>query len=244
MYGFWAFPHIMLAPFVGLAGMISYIILSCYAVTLEPIIHTISRFKTHKEYHAIIEKNHDERSKLLAELIDLNAQLVMYKDLRDLGIVREENTIIGRIFYKQLHQVDSFFIVDKGSRDGVTSDMVAKLNNILLGRVVAVYPAYCKVMPVTDAQCYVPIVCATSRAHGVFHGNQLDFVSHLEPLVVDELVLTSGDGLIYPAGLALGSIKKFELNDLGFLYRVEVDPLYDLEHITYCSLVSKNATLE
>jgi rod shape-determining protein MreC len=118
--------------------------------------------------------------------------------------------------------------------------MLAVLDNVLLGRIVAAYPWYSKVVPTTDAQCHVPIVCATSRAHGVFHGNKLDFVSHLEPLVVDELVVTSGDGLLYPQGLAVGRIKNFMLNDLGFLYEVAVEPLYDIAMLGYCSIISKN----
>ena len=124
--------------------------------------------------------------------------------------------------------------------------MVAILKSVLLGRVTAVFNSYAHVMPITNVHCHVPIVCVQSGAHGVFHGvsgsprGQLDFISHLEPLVIDELVITSGDGLIYPQGLSVGRIKKFTLNELGFLYHVDVEPLYDLEKIGYCSIISKD----
>ena len=62
-------------------------------------------------------------------------------------------------------------------------------------------------------------------------GIKLDFVSHLEPLVRDELVLTSGDGLLFPEGPALGTIAQFSLHDQGFLYDVHVKPLYQLDDI-------------
>jgi rod shape-determining protein MreC len=216
-----------------------------YALFVEPVFDVISSIKTHAEYHTLIQSYSNERSRLLKELIEVRGQLVYYKDLQDAGITCDKNNVCAaQIIYKQLHQDDSFFIIDKGSRHGVTVDMVAVLNNVLLGRVTAVCDSYAHVMPISNPNCHVPIVCVESRANGVFRGSvstgQLDFVSHLEPLVLDEQVITSGDGLIYPQGLALGRIKKFTLNDLGFLYHVDVEPLYDLEKISYCSIISKN----
>lgn len=134
---------------------------------------------------------------------------------------------------------DPFFIIDKGSRHNIAQDMVAVCGNLLLGRVVEVHSWYSKIMPITHVACHVPVVCATSRAHGVFHGDKLDFVSHLEPLVLDEFVLTSGDGLIYPQGLAIGRIKHIELDERGFLYNVQI-ALHETNNIVYCSLVSKH----
>ncbi len=245
-YGFIWRPRIIVYPLVTAISLVQYPFLCMYALFVEPVFDVIRSVKTHAEYHHILESNYRERSRLLKELIEVRGQLVYYKDLQDAGITCDKNTVCtGQIIYKQLHQGDSFFIIDKGSSDGVTVDMLAVLNNTLLGRVTAVYASYAQVMPISNPQCHVPSVCVESRAHGVFHGGlastgQLDFISHLEPLVLDEMVITSGDGLIYPQGLALGRIKKFTLNELGFLYEVDVEPLYDLEKISYCSIISKN----
>lgn len=244
-YGLIWQPRIIVYPVVMVVSLVQYPFLCIYALFVEPVFDAVKSVRTHGEYQRMLQSNYEERSQLLKDLVEVRAHLVYYKDLYDAGILYDKNTCVAHIVYKQLHQADSFFIIDKGSSDGITVDMVAVLNNVLLGRVTAVFPRYAHVMPLHNIQCHVPIVCAESRAHGVFRGNlkmhgQLDFISHLEPLVLDELVLTSGDGLIYPQGLALGRIKKFALNELGFLYQVDVEPLYDIEKISYCSIISKN----
>ncbi len=240
-------PRILVYPVVLAGGLIQYPFLYMYSLVIQPLLDGVRSLKTHQEYQKILQANYDERSKLLKELIDAHGKLAYYKDLQEAGITFTTNTVcIAQIIYKQLGQDDSFFIIDKGSADGVTHDMVAVLNTMLLGRVTQVYRSYARVMPLHNPQCHVPIVCTESHARGVFRGcrargiGQLDFISHLEPLVMDELVRTSGDGLMYPQGLAVGRIKKITLNELGFLYDVDIEPLFDVEKISYCSVISKN----
>ncbi len=245
LYGVIKHPQVVLYPFSVLVSAVLYILVCLYAYTVQPMQDAYYRFKSHKEYHLLIERNYHERSLLLQDVIKAQAELMRCKQMHALGIVYEQRQPLNycgtaQIIYKQLQQKDSFFIIDKGSSDGIALNMLATLNNVLLGRVVSVYPWHARVMPITDQQCHVPVVCAQSGAHGVFHGNQIDFISHLEPLVLDELILTSGDGLLYPQGLAVGRIKNFTLNNLGYLYEVVVDPLYDLNNLSYCSLISKN----
>lgn len=246
-YGLVWQPRLVPYLVVTAISLVQYPFLCMYALFIQPIFDGVTSLKTHAEYHRLLQFCNDERSRLLKELIHVSGQLVYYKDLQEAGITSDKNiSCTARIIYKQLRQADSFFIIDKGSSQGVMVDMVVVLNNALLGRVTRVSHSYAHVMPLTNPQCHVPVVCAESRANGVFKGckdnaaGTLDFVSHLEPLVIDELVITSGDGLIYPQGLALGRIKKFTLNELGFLYHVDVEPLYDLEKISYCSIISKN----
>ncbi|MBY0110145.1 MAG: rod shape-determining protein MreC [Candidatus Babeliaceae bacterium] len=241
-------PTIIVYPIVTAVGLIQYPFFYIYSLAIQPLVDGVHSCKTHKEYHRILQANYDERSRLLKELIDARGKLAYYQDLQNAGITYTTNTVcIAQIVYKQLRQDNSFFIIDKGSADGVTPDMVAVLNNLLLGRVTQVYRSYAQVMPLHNPQCHVPIVCAESHARGVFRGcqaddsiGQLDFISHLEQLIKDELVITSGDGLMFPQGLAVGRIKKFTLNELGFLYDVDIEPLFDIEKISYCSVISKN----
>ena len=238
-------PAVILVPAVTIIGFVQYPFLALYALCIEPVFGVLRLLKTHREYHQLLHDSYHERSTLLKKLIEADAQLTYYKDLYAAGIWYDKQSVrSARIIYKQLRQADSFFIIDKGSAAGVTIDMVVVFNNVVLGRVTAVFSHCARVMPVSNVQCHVPSVCAHSHAHGVFRGDahgygQIDFISHLEHLVPDELVLTSGDGLVYPQGLALGTIKTCTLHASGFLYHVEVEPLYDLETIRYCSVVSK-----
>lgn len=225
--------------FVYCASILHYLLLCLYGVTFAPIVDTVAAYKKYRQYEQVLQHVEHERAQFAQQLIEAQAQLVRYGDMADCLPARETCAECCRIIYKQLAQHDGFFIIDKGSRHGITTDMVAVYKDMLIGRVTQVYPLCARVMPITHEHCKVPIVCAQSRAHGVHYGNKLDFVSHLEPLVRDELVLTSGDGLLFPEGLALGTIAEFSLHDQGFLYDVHVKPLYQLDDITCCTILTK-----
>ncbi len=224
---------LLFAPFFGL-----------YILTVQPIITVVNACKQQRTYHLLLQHNYDERSALLQELIQARAEIAQLRAMQASGVSYQPVDplrihTIAQIIYRQPGNDDPFFIIDKGSSQPIEPYMVAAVQGRLLGRVTAVYPFHARVMPVTHKGCHVPIVCATSQARGIFHGNGIDFVSHLEPLIIDELVLTSGDGLVYPPGLALGRIKQMNLNQLGFLYDVLVESLNSDYEENYCQIVSK-----
>lgn len=59
------------------------------------------------------------------------------------------------------------------------------------------------------------------------------------PMQEGDLVLSSGEGLIFPRGFALGNVKHYQVN--GLLHDVIVEPLINLETINYCYVIQKGA---
>jgi len=99
---------------------------------------------------------------------------------------------------------------------------------------------------ITDQTSKIPVVCTQTGSQGILEGlNKLDvanlsFVSHLQTMVKDDLILSSGDGLVYPKGFAAGRIVDFSLNaNNGLIYLVTVKPLAPLRDIRFCCLLSK-----
>lgn len=106
------------------------------------------------------------------------------------------------------------FTINRGRRDGVFEDWaVMAPGGMVVGRVVQAAPYTSSVQLVTDAQSAVGAKVARTGAHGVVQGNggalmQLAYVTSLADVQVGDLVVTSGDDSIYPAGLEIGRVSR------------------------------------
>ena len=132
--------------------------------------------------------------------------------------------------------------------------MVALYNNNIVGKVIEVYPWYCKVCLITDADCKIAAssfislnanksIRVQKGASGIHEGinnamfTTLRYVSHLESVNVGDTILSNGEGLIFPKGFALGKITQAHKGEL--FYEITVQPILDLQSLQYCTLIAK-----
>ncbi len=181
---------------------------------------------------------------LLQENIELKAT---YKYMDDIGELLEfkkqynfTTAIPAQIIFKNFSSAEQFFYLNRGAEQGVILNMVAFYDNCIIGRISAVYPTYSKLILITDKSCKIAAYCSQSRVAGVFHGLNnikqatLKHVHHMFELINGDLVLSSGEGLIFPQGFALGVIKEFSCQ--GVDYDVLIEPVIDLDKLKYCLL--------
>lgn len=139
-----------------------------------------------------------------------------------------------------------FFLVDVGSKRGVTKDMIAVYLDTLVGKVTEVYPDYSKVMLITDPQCKVAAVCSETGTKGIHEGigsierTKLNFVDLTAVIKENDLVLTSGEGGLIPKGFGLGRIRQSDSD--GSTVTVYIEPLINFKTIASCYLI-KNMVL-
>lgn len=186
---------------------------------------------------------------VLAQNIELQGMISYAQDTQELIEFKKQydfsQAVLGQVLVKNFSEQAHFFLIDKGSNAGVVKDMVALYKDCLIGRVVEVYPRYSKIMLVSDQACKVAAYCAQSKATGIYQGDNqewnshLNHVSHLAQLEPGELILSSGDGMIFPRGFGIGKVKAFQ--NEGLFHQVTVEPLVDLHAINHCYLVQKTA---
>lgn len=186
-----------------------------------------------------------EKEELLAEHIKLQSSLAFVRDSNELVEYQKRfdlhNAYLAHILLKHLADDAHYILIDGGQNKGIAVDMVAVYKNNLIGRVTHVYPYYSKVLLATDRTCKVAAVCVHTNVHGIHEGlnttesSFLNHVSHLVQLQEQDLVISSGEGLVFPQGFALGSITKAEPN--GMYYNVTVKPLYNVHCIDYCLIL-------
>lgn len=193
----------------------------------------------------------EARDDLQKEVIELRALLdykECTKDMREfLARYSPETSLVAQVLLKQFG-ASHFYLIDAGSKRGVSKDMIAVFKDCLLGRVVEVYPWYSKVLLITDPGCKVAVVCSQTGAKAIHEGakqldvTQLTYVGVLDELKEGDMVLSSGEGMIFPKGFGLGRIKDIEHD--GYTPRVAVTPLVDLKTIDYCCLIEQITQLQ
>lgn len=230
-----------------LASYITYPILTMQRVTVRPMMAFFNRKKTYQELVQYLQQLQQERDRLLAENIQLQATLDLHSTIEELIEFKRRYEVdkaqLAQILVKNISLEEQFILVDAGSNKQIEEDMVAVWNNCLVGKVVQVWPWYSKVVLITDKRCKVAVYGTENEAEGIHQGrNQLEnscleHVSHLSTVDVGELIISSGQGLVFPRGFAVGTVSDCVPGQL--FHEVAVKPLINVQEIEYCYLVKK-----
>jgi len=233
--------------FGNCCSYVTYPFLKMYNAVQSPIIRWRENRQTNALLKSSIEHLVAERDYLLSENIALQSLKGFSEDSQEAREFKQryaaENGVVAQIIAKSFSPKGHFFLIDAGRSHGMKENMVAVANNTLIGRVVQVFPLYSKVVAITDAACKVAVVCAKSKTEGIHEGmNTLNettvrYVSHLKSLVADDMLISSGEGLVFPRGFGIGKVIDYT-ND-GLFYSVRVKPLVDLNSVKYCCCVHK-----
>lgn len=146
-----------------------------------------------------------------------------------------------QVLMRSFDDAGHFYWVDAGSEQGVTVNMIAMYKNTIVGRVVYVDPLYSKIALITDKRCKIAVSCMHTKSVGIYEGNNtaeptLEFVPHYEKLEIGDIVISTGQGLVYPQGFAVGEITSFAVHDVA--YKATIKPLVDLHTIGCVYLVT------
>jgi rod shape-determining protein MreC len=187
---------------------------------------------------------------LQAQNISLQAQAVYWQEHQELIEFHKRynftNNILAQVFLKNLGAQEHYMLLDKGLADGVQVGMVAIYKNCLLGKVVAAYPKYSRLALLTDKTCRVAVYDEKTGAVGICCGQNdtqqilLSYVSHLQKIMPDDLLISSGEGEVFPQGFGVGKI--VDACSAGMYYHAHASLLFDLDTISSCYLVAANKT--
>lgn len=136
---------------------------------------------------------------------------------RLLGYVRKQSVrpVVARVLAIQPSAYFHTLLLDKGRADGVRTQMVALTDQGVVGVVYTVTENTSHVLLLTDPKASVGarIQRAESRAVGVCRGRGdeyllLTFLSKDADVRVGDVVVTSGLGGVYPAGIPIGVVER------------------------------------
>ena len=229
------------------AGAVFYPFLVLQNTVLYPFKsfnnYTVDRALLVAQITELKEHNDGLQAQLIAyegtqNFLDQSADARMFEKQYDTGHAR-----LCQIIMHRFNGYEHAFFIDGGDKHGVAKDMVVLYQNMIIGKVVQTYSYYSKAVAITDKSCKVSACCAHTKTLGIFQGcgstdkALLLHVDRLKKLEQEDLILSTGEGTIFPGGFALGKVVSYTPN--GVYYDVHVEPLVSVENLSYCYVMHK-----
>jgi rod shape-determining protein MreC len=160
--------------------------------------------------------------------------------------VAETNYIAARVIAYNISALGHNAVIDKGTAEGVRAHQAVIGSDGMIGRTTDVAEHSSRVLLLTDMNARIPVVGTTSREKAMLVGAgvampELRFVSTNTQFAVGELLVTSDDGAVLPAGIAVGAV--FSRNDRSSPPELRVRLTLDASRQTYVRVVSHTTPL-
>jgi rod shape-determining protein MreC len=136
-------------------------------------------------------------------------------------------------------------IIDKGSLDGLGTDSPVISDVGLIGKTGKLSPHMAEVILLTDELCRVSAYIEGTREKGILAGERggtdlrpdlrLRFLSRNAVINIGATVYSSGDGGVFPPGLQLGKVKRFENREISG--EAIVEPVVDFQNIEHVFVI-------
>jgi len=152
-------------------------------------------------------------------------------------------TVAAQVIGSSGTELSRILYIDRGTRDGIRSDMAVITPDGVVGKVKDVFPFTAQVLVMNDASSGVGALLEKSRLHGVVKGTTTGDLT-LEHVMVDEKVepgervLTSGGDRIYPKGLPIGTVVQISSGNDLFL-NIRLRPAADLNRLEEVLVVTQ-----
>jgi len=136
--------------------------------------------------------------------------------------------------------------LDKGANDGIAPDQPVLTEDGLVGKTTVVSGNACTVLLICDENCGVAATVEGTRERGIVRGARtsstsapdlnLGLLSKLADLKPGQKVYSSGVGGVFPSGILIGEVKKFEVLPLegtaGLIPSVDLSNIEDVFIVT------------
>jgi len=125
--------------------------------------------------------------------------------------------------------------IDKGSLDGIHTDMAVIAPKGVVGRVIVASPRAAKVQLLIDRNAAAGALVERSRAQGAAVGNgderlRMEFVSEVADVAVGDTVTTSGIDGIFPKGFLIGRVESVDKNGTAYK-QILIKPAVDFSSL-------------
>jgi rod shape-determining protein MreC len=184
-------------------------------------------------------ENEDLKRRLAATETELRAAQMSRDEnerLRGLLDFKEKSgyqTVTARVIARDPSEWFDSVMINRGSSSGIERDMPVVTHEGIVGRIIGVSPVTSQVLLITDERSAAGAVVSqlgTSQAMGSVRGYgrngllDMRYVSGLEAVKQGDMVVTTGQDSIYPAGLSVGQVVEFKQGSATSPHEIKVKP--------------------
>ena len=226
-------------------------------VVFFPFKYVINKFEDFKELKNIRKKYQKllpqvERIKSLeTENIELRRQLdTMKKELSIENTLSDYEYLNATVISRNVSHWYNIITIDKGTFNGVKTDMVVVNSNGLIGRVISTTTFTSDVRLLTTSDTNNKISVTISNGENSVNGLIKDYnnntgylevegVSNTEKVAQGYYVYTSGLGGIFPSGILIGTVENITTDEYDLAKLIDVIPAADFDDINYVAILKR-----
>jgi len=212
--------------------------------------NTKNYLKAIAEFKRVEEENKELKEKIEIthqENTTLKEKLIAYDRLKKLLELKETfsyEMIPSLVISREPGNWFNSIIIDKGISDGVKKNMAVATHRGLVGRIVSADSRTAKVLLILDQRSAVGGMIQRSRDIGVVKGSEsnycyIEYLSHDADVKVNDVVITSGLGSIFPKGIIIGKIVGIKKESHDLFQKVIVRPEVDFTKLEEVFVVKK-----
>ncbi len=146
--------------------------------------------------------------------------------------------VAANVIGRSLDRLGGSLTIDKGLAEGIEPGRAILTPDGLVGRVERATIHQARILTLLHHDCAVAARVDRSRVDGVLQwefGTQpalnLRYVSSQEDVLVGDLIVTSGLGGIFPAGIRIGTVSRVGLEANGLMKEISVRPAVDFRSL-------------
>lgn len=197
---------------------------------------TISEFiNLHTEYKELKLENQLLKDSILTfqQLLFENEEL---RKLNNVTLPKVTKIATTRIVSQFESGYFNTAVILAGKNQHIKTGQVVVNGDGVIGRIVNVGKEISRVLLLTDTSSKIPVFFPRTKEHGVVVGNNnnllAQYLSKSTKIAIGDLVLTSGDGMLFPYGLPIGVVSNIEKGN------IMITSFYDPSKLNLVSVLS------
>ncbi len=161
---------------------------------------------------------------------------VRLKELIQFGETLERKKILARVVSWDSSNEYKVVRINKGLKDGIKLQAAVTSAEGLVGYVYRLTDHFADVITILDPNNRVDGTVERLRSHGIVEGYKnnrcsMKYVNRTEPIILSDIVMTSGLGNVYPKGIKIGFISKIERETYGITQHIEITPFVNFSKL-------------
>ena len=234
---------------------------STWISSANAVVGTVYEWQSDIEHFFSLSQRSEELTKrnlLLERQVELLRQDLAEANVdssrfqkREMELLHQYELISAKVVSNTVHRIDNLITIDKGSADGVKTDMGVACGTGLVGVVYQTCDHYSVVIPVLNHLSHISV---TIRNRGYFGYLTWDGRTPVVAYVEDiprhaqfkngDWVETSGYSSIFPPGISVGKIVDIKDSEDGLSYRLKVHLSTDFSCLRYVCVITEQGFTE
>ena len=194
-----------------------------------------------------LQQENDSMRTLLAQLIQDSS----YTQKIQANLLAGEKLIPAHVISNSIKQKDNFITLDKGSKDGIRTEMGVVSGTGIVGITYLVSNHFSVVLPILNTHSNISCRLRGTNYFGSLKWSggsplqaYMDDIPRHARCKIGDVVETSGFSSVFPAGIFVGKVIQINNSKDGLSYRLEVQLSTDLAKIRDACIVSNSRQAE